>query len=66
LSVTNVAGEFNDNVIIIGASSNAQYLLTTFDPLATQPEDDVYDNSYIKTSADAITNFSEINPFGQI
>jgi hypothetical protein len=66
LSVTNIAGEFIDGQKIIGASSNAQYILTTFNPLDTPAIKEVYDNQYIKTNADAIIDFSESNPFGNI
>ena len=66
LTVTNVAGEFIDSQVIIGQSSNAQFTLTTYDPLGTEPKNDVYDNSYINTQATGITDFSETNPFGSI
>ena len=66
LTVTNVAGEFQDSNVIIGQSSNAQYTLTTYDPLGTSPENEVYDNLYINTQAGDITDFSETNPFGSI
>jgi hypothetical protein len=66
LTVTNIAGEFIDNVIIIGASSNARYRLTTFNPLEDNSYSETYDNDHIATSANSIVNFSEINPFGSI
>jgi hypothetical protein len=66
LSVTNIAGEFTDNVVIFGASSNAQYTLTTYDPLDVNLRNEQYDNSYINTQADSIIDFSESNPFGGI
>jgi len=66
LTVTNVAGEFIDSQVIIGQSSNAQFTLTTYDPLGTEPKTEVYDNSYINTQATGITDFSENNPFGSI
>jgi hypothetical protein len=66
LNVTNIAGEFIDGEMIYGASSGAQYLLSTFDPLATPPASDAFDNEYIQTSADGVIDFSESNPFGNI
>jgi len=66
LTVTNIAGEFTDNVIIIGASSNARYRLTTFDPLEDHSFSETYDNKHIDLSAEGIVNFSESNPFGNI
>jgi hypothetical protein len=66
LTVTNIQGEFLDNQTIIGLSSNAQYTLSTFDPLATQPHNEIYDNKYIQNSANLVIDFSESNPFGNI
>jgi hypothetical protein len=66
LSVTNIAGEFTDNVVIFGASSNAQYTLSTYDPLNVNVRNEVYNNEYINTQADSIIDFSESNPFGSI
>jgi hypothetical protein len=66
LTVTNIAGEFIDNQIIYGATSNAQYRLTTFDPLQDNTYTEVYDNKLINTGATSIIDFSEENPFGNI
>jgi hypothetical protein len=67
LVVTNIAGEFVDGSIkIVGATSNAQYVLTSYDPLKDSVRDDSYDNYIIENSANSIVNFSETNPFGQI
>ena len=66
LSVTNIAGEFANNSLVIGATSNAQYTITSFDPLAVELNNEKYDNLYIQQQSDSITDFSEINPFGNI
>ena len=66
LSVTNIAGEFLDGYTIYGQVSNAQYTLTTFDPLENPADKEVYDNAYIANSAFTITNFSESDPFGEL
>jgi Virus neck protein len=66
LVVTNIAGVFLDNHIIYGKSSNAQYYLSTFDPLDPNVRNEVYDNKYIQNSANGIIDFSESNPFGLI
>jgi hypothetical protein len=66
LSVTNIAGEFLDGYTIYGKVSNAQYTLTTFDPLEDPADKEVYDNQYIANSAFTITNFSESDPFGEL
>jgi len=66
LSVTNIFGEFIDGNAIIGSSSNAQYLLTTFDPLHSPAVKENYDNQFINVSASSILNTSETNSFGSL
>ena len=66
LTVTNIAGQFIDTQTIIGETSNAQYTLSTFDPLDPATFSEKYDNKAISNSADAIIDFSETNPFGTI
>jgi hypothetical protein len=66
LSVTNIAGEFISNNIIIGAVSNARHTLVSFDPLKDSTRNETYDNLYIENQANNITDFTEINPFGKI
>lgn len=68
LTVSNIAGEFiaNNGIRIVGATSNAQYILISYDPLKDSVEDDSYDNYVIENSANSIVNFSEQNPFGSI
>jgi hypothetical protein len=66
LTVTNIAGVFADNTRVIGASSNAQYILTTYDPLNINVPHDHYDNLYIEQQANSIIDFSETNPFGTL
>jgi len=64
LSVTNIAGEFTDGQLIIGQSSNAQYTLTTFDPLNNPANKESYDNEITVTTAQPYINTSETNPIG--
>jgi hypothetical protein len=66
LTVTNIQGEFLNNQVVIGLSSNAQFTLSTFDTLETKPHNEIYDNKYIENSANLIIDWSESNPFGQI
>jgi hypothetical protein len=66
LSVTNIFGEFLDTHTIIGESSNAQYILTTFDIFDESPIKEMYDNQYITQSADLILDTSETNSFGSL
>ena len=66
LTLTNVAGEFNPDHLIIGSSSNAQYMLVSYDPLEDNVRDDSSDNFVIENQANNIVDLTEINPFGTI
>ena len=66
LSITNISGEFIDDQVIIGAESNARYVLVTYDPLRDSTKNETYDNMYIDNQANNIIDFTEINPFGKI
>ena len=66
LKVTNIAGEFRDNVAIIGATSNARYYRASYDPLKDSTRNESYDNSYLFGTANNIIDFTETNPFGRI
>jgi hypothetical protein len=66
LTITNIAGEFVANSIIVGASSNARYSLVTYDAQQDNVRTDSYDNQYIEQQGISVIDFSESNPFGQI
>jgi len=66
LVVNTIAGVFGDGQRITGQTSGVSYLLNTYDPQDSQSRHEVYDNTYIATSADTITNTEESNPFGTI
>ena len=66
LSVTNITGEFVDSKLVIGTTSNARHMLTTFDPLKDSTRNETYDNQHIFEEANSIIDFSETNPFGPI
>ena len=66
LTVTNISGEFVDNFHVIGQSSGANYILSTYNPQAPGTPKENYDNSYINTNANSIIDFTESNPFGSI
>jgi hypothetical protein len=66
LTVTNIAGEFTDGQVLIGASSNARYTVHTFDPLKDSTRNETYDNLYIETQGNSILDLSETNPFGSL
>ena len=64
LSVTNIFGEFVNGSTIIGKSSNAHFVLSTFDPLNDPAIKESYDNKIIQTTANSYINTSETNPIG--
>jgi hypothetical protein len=66
LMVSNVSGEFIDNQVIIGASSNAQHTLLNFDPLLDNSFNETYSNKLLQTEGNSIIDFSESNPFGSL
>lgn len=66
LSVTNIIGDFINNILVIGTSSNARHVLMTFDTMADSTRNEVYDNQHIFGEANTIIDFTEINPFGPI
>lgn len=66
LTVTNIKGEFIDGNILKGNTSNAQYTLSTYDPLEDPARKETYDNQLIYNSANSIVDLSESNPFGNL
>jgi Virus neck protein len=66
LSVTHIFGSFLDTHNIIGKSSGANHLLTTFLLLDESPIKEMYDNKLIDTAASLIIDNTEHNPFGSI
>jgi len=66
LMVSNIAGEFVDNLYLIGATSNTRYALISYDPLLDNSFNETYSNKYIDTQSESIIDFSEDNPFGNI
>ena len=64
LEVSNVTGTFRVGEDIVGSTSGASHALRKAN---TDPVDDGFaDNADIETAADAIIDFSERNPFGQV
>ena len=64
LSITNIKEEFRANTLVIGATSNARFTITSYDPLDVNVKNENYDNLYIEQQANSIIDFSETNPFG--
>ena len=55
-----------DGHVIVGASSNARFTLSSFDPLRDSVRNETYDNMYIDNQANNILDFTETNPFGRL
>jgi hypothetical protein len=66
LVVNTIAGVFANGQTVTGQTSNVSYILSSYDPQDSQTQNEVYDNTFIATSADTITNTDESNPFGTI
>ena len=66
LHLRNIKGAFTANTLIKGASSGAQWTLTTApNVLDNANETDLQDNELLETEGDNIIDFTEINPFGE-
>lgn len=66
LAITYMRGEFIANTSIYGQDGGASYILSSYDPITAVIKNDTYDNDYINLQGDAVTDFSESNPFGSI
>jgi len=68
LDIVRVMGNFANNTMLIGATSNARWTSATVsnDTVFDNSQfEDITDNSIIETESDAIIDFSEHNPFGE-
>lgn len=63
LSVYNIQGVFESNVAIIGATSNASWIIGDYDPLKDGEEHRLYHNSDYQEVANTFFDRSEVNPF---
>lgn len=66
LNLSNIYGEFLPNTIIKGATSNAQFVMSTYNPLDDVSPNENFENKYIEDQANTILDFSETNPFGNL
>lgn len=64
LRLSNMSGAFANNTTIVGASSNAQYIISSFDPLNEPQIENAWDNKVIDIEINDYLDTSEINPFG--
>jgi hypothetical protein len=67
LVVTDIYGNFANNMTLTGNTSGVSYTTTaTPNELIDPQERELYNNFLIQTEADSIVDFSESNPFGSI
>lgn len=64
LRVSNMMGEFSNNTVIVGATSNARYTIVSFDPLDEPQIENAWDNKVVEDEISLVLDKSEINPFG--
>lgn len=64
LSVIYIAGEFADGANIIGQSSNANFTLSSYDPLNNPGHLEPYSNSLLQSEGNTYINTAETNPIG--
>jgi hypothetical protein len=64
LTVTTIAGEFNDTLPVYGQSSGAKYNLATYDTLNPTTPKESYSNDVITDQSQTVVVTSEINPIG--
>jgi hypothetical protein len=64
LRISNILGTFSNSSIIIGATSNARFTLTSYDPLDEPQIENAWDNKVIKNESDPVIDTSEVNPLG--
>jgi len=67
IKVTDIYGDFANNMLLRGNTSNASYTTTaTPDDLKDNELREMYDNKIIQIEADEIIDNTEANPFGRI
>ena len=64
VKLTNISGTFSNTAIIIGATSNARYSITSYDPILYPQQENGWDNKIIEDESDSFIITSENNPFG--
>ena len=64
LSVVYIKGEFLEGNYLMGNTSGALYMISSYNPLNDATRTDVYDNEVIESEASPIINTDETNPFG--
>ena len=66
LGITYIKGEFIDDEPVYGKTSEAEYVLTTYNELDVVVKNDTYDNDFINNKGSQLTDTSESNAFGPL
>jgi hypothetical protein len=66
LSVSNIFGEFVDNINVKGHTSGAYHTLLTYDAMDVNVKNETYDNKIIEVAAVDVIDNSINNPFGSL
>ena len=64
IRLTNISGIFSNTSLVIGATSNARYSISTYDPINEPKIENAWDNKVIEDETDLFIDKSEVNPFG--
>jgi hypothetical protein len=66
LSVSNISGEFANNIVIVGDTSNTHYSISAFDPMMVTLKNEPYDNKIIEDESENYVDNTTSNPFGSL
>jgi len=66
LKLTNISGTFANNSSIIGSTSNASYIIQSFNPMTDSQIENPFDNMVIENEIRDVVDLSEINPLGML
>lgn len=66
LILCHMTGEFSNTNIMVGASSNAQYILTSYDEIDVPIFENDWDNQVVKEESSLVVNDNETNPLGTL
>jgi hypothetical protein len=64
LELIDIVGKFKDGETLIGGTSNAEWVISTFSSIENE-NDDFNENKWFEDEGDQIIDWSERNPFGE-
>lgn len=66
LTLCHMTGTFANTITIIGESSNAQYVLSSYDDIDIPIMENAWDNQVVKEESSLVINTEETNPLGHL